>query len=157
MRILVFSDSHGDRFAVEEAAAKHRSAKIIIHLGDGERDTEGLRLQYPDKMIHQVRGNCDFGSGLPYTGEDIVGDKRIFFAHGQTYRVKRGLYEFIAAARDHKADIALFGHTHIAETFYEDGLYVMNPGSIGFSRGGGQTYGIIDITGAGVVCMIAKL
>ena len=40
------------------------------------------------------------------------------------------------------ADILLFGHTHMPLTLYEDGLYIMNPGSC---HGYYASYGIIDI------------
>lgn len=38
-------------------------------------------------------------------------------------------------------------------TDYDDGLYVMNPGSL---RGAYATYGILDITEAGIVTNIVK-
>ena len=50
-----------------------------------------------------------------------------------------------------KGDILLHGHTHIPETVYRDGLYIMNPGSL---RGSYGSYGIIDITPQGIVTNI---
>ena len=67
--------------------------------------------------------------------------------------MKKTLYNLECAARDRKADIALYGHTHQAEIEYRDGLYLMNPGSLHGSYG---TYGIIDITPAGLVPNIVK-
>ena len=64
-----------------------------------------------------------------------------------------GYYSVYMAAREQKADILLFGHTHNAMTDYDDGLYVMNPGSL---RGAYATYGILDITEAGIVTNIVK-
>ena len=40
------------------------------------------------------------------------GGKRVFFSHGHMYGVKVGLEQFLEGARNVKADIALFGHTH---------------------------------------------
>ena len=40
----------------------------------------------------------------------------------------------------------------MADNFYDDGLYVMNPGSPSQPRGSKPGYGIVDITTAGVVC-----
>ena len=54
----------------------------------------------------------------------------------------------MCAAREEKADILLFGHTHNAMTYYEDGLYVMNPGSC---SGYMASYGYIDITDKGEI------
>lgn len=157
MRILVFSDSHGDSHTLLDAVNKHPSAGLIIHLGDGEYDLLPVSRRYPEKVILAVRGNGDFASRLPCSGFDIVEDKRIFFTHGHLYHVKFGLSDFLFAARDNKADIALFGHTHEPESFYEDGLYVLNPGSISRSFCGRASYGIIDIATGGIHCHIAKI
>lgn len=46
----------------------------------------------------------------------------------------------------------LFGHTHQPLTEYDDGLYMLNPGSLH----GGGTYGVLDITAAGVVMNIVE-
>ena len=60
-------------------------------------------------------------------------------------------------ARKNGADILLYGHTHIAFTDYDDGLYIMNPGSCGRPREGLPSYGIIDITKAGVAMHTAEI
>ena len=102
-------------------------------------------------MFLQVRGNCDWCSKLPSTGNCLVEGVRIFYTHGHVYDVKYGTYDFEQAARENKANIALYGHTHIPETVYRDGLYIMNPGSL---RGSYGSYGIIDITPQGIVTNI---
>ena len=48
----------------------------------------------------------------------------------------------------------LYGHTHNAFTDYEEGLYMMNPGSL---NGWQATYGTLDITPQGIVTNIVKL
>ena len=58
----------------------------------------------------------------------------------------------IDEAKKKGADIVLFGHTHLQYTDYIDGLYVMNPGSVGMF---GQ-YGVIDITDKGDVMLIEE-
>ena len=136
MRILVVSDTHGDAYSLQQAVLAQPSARVVIHLGDG------------------VRGNCDFRADddLLYAREETIGGKRLFFTHGHLYQVKFDLYRAVTAAKERGADILLFGHTHQALTDYEDGLYMLNPGSL--SHGG--TYGLIDITPAGVVLNIVK-
>ena len=64
------------------------------------------------------------------------------------------MYDFLSAARGNGAQIALYGHTHEPMTDYQDGLYVMNPGALGGARG---SYGIIDLTPAGIVTNIIFL
>ncbi len=151
MRILVVSDTHGDENGLHEVLMAQPKAEVVIHLGDGERDVENQRYQFPQKTFFQVRGNCDWGSDLPVIGEISIGEIRIFYTHGHAYDVKYGTYEFERAARDHKARIALYGHTHMPETVYRDGLYIMNPGTLHGTYG---TYGIIDITPQGIVTNI---
>ena len=99
-------------------------------------------------MIVGVRGNCDWGSMLPATETLRINGKTIFITHGHLYNAKTGLYTIMCAAREAKADILCFGHTHSALSMYEDGLYVLNPGSCG---GYMASYGIIDITDNGEI------
>ncbi len=153
MRILVVSDTHGDRMALQRAILSQPKAEVVIHLGDGAGEAEEMKLDFPEKMFLTVRGNCDWGSTLPTEGTAVFCGKNIFYTHGYTYNVKFGMYEAVSAARGQKADVLLFGHTHEPLTEYEDGLYIMNPGSL---NGSGATYGILDITPAGIVTNIVK-
>ena len=68
--------------------------------------------------------------------------------------MKSGDYEILSAARDRKARVVLFGHTHLPRQDYEDGLYIMNPGRL---SGWEPTYGTIDLTSQGIVLNILKL
>ena len=154
MRILVTSDTHGDYGSLRRAILAQPSADIVIHLGDGGEDVEKVRFSFPNKTFLQVRGNCDWGSSVPETGEYIAGGRKIFFTHGHMYGVKSGDYTIITEARSRKADIVLFGHTHKPREDYEDGLYIMNPGRL---SGWEPTYGIIDVTEQGIVLNVMKL
>ena len=154
MRILVVSDTHRDRAALQRAILAQPSAEVVIHLGDGAEEAEDMKMNFPEKMFLLVRGNCDWGSTLPPEGIAEFAGKRIFYTHGYTYNVKYGTYEAISAARRQKADVLLFGHTHRPVTEYSDGLYIMNPGSLNGSYG---TYGTLDITPAGIVTNIVRI
>ena len=66
--------------------------------------------------------------------------------------VKYGLYNLQSAARGYNADIALFGHTHTPVTYYEDGLWLVNPGSI---RNG--DFAVVDLTPKGIMPILLKL
>ena len=146
MRILVVSDTHGDLYTLMKVVRSQPTAEIIIHCGDGEEQAEELRMTFPDKKIVAVRGNCDWGSMLPPTETLRINGKTIFITHGHLYKVKMTIYNLVCAAREQKADIVVFGHTHNAMTDYDDGLYIMNPGSC---HGYGASYGYIDITDKG--------
>lgn len=157
MRIIVVSDTHGDLADFERVIDRQKNADMFIHLGDCERDVDDIKYLLHDKMILNVSGNCDFASVKPSESETVAAGKKIFFTHGHNYHVKYGINSVIGEARSRKADILLFGHTHIPLSSYEDGLYIMNPGSLGHPREGKSTYGIIDITDAGIVVNIAEL
>lgn len=148
MRILVVSDTHGDMRTLMKAVNAQPSVEIIVHCGDGDEQVQYLKDTIKDKMIIGVRGNCDWCSSLPSKEIISVCGKRIFITHGHLYNAKVGLYNIMCAAREEKADILLFGHTHNAMTYYEDGLYVMNPGSC---SGYMASYGYIDITDKGEI------
>ncbi len=152
MRILVVSDSHGDVFSLRLAIERQSKAALLIHLGDGEDDLAACAAVAPGLKRVQVRGNCDFGSHTPPTATEFAAGKKIFCTHGYAERVKYGDYELKAAARRQNADIALYGHTHVPVNYYEDGLYIFNPGSLHCGD-----YGVIDITAAGIVCINLKL
>jgi phosphoesterase, MJ0936 family len=157
MRIIVISDTHGDLSGFERAVDQQPKADLFIHLGDCERDLDQVKPLFPDKRFLSVAGNCDFGSDTPTESETIARGRRIFFTHGHPYHVKFGYASAIGEARRRGADILLFGHTHLPYTAYEDGLYIMNPGSLGHPRDGHPTYGIVDITDAGIVLNIAEV
>lgn len=154
MRILVLSDSHGMESNVRRAILAQPTADIVIHLGDGEEEMRRVKQSFPEKMFLQARGNCDWGVCAPYEGEYTQDGVKIFYTHGHLYHVKSGLYNAVLAARDKKAQVLLYGHTHQALTDYDDGLYIMNPGAIGSYPG---TYGTLDITPQGIVTNVIRL
>lgn len=154
-RIIVLSDTHGNAHSLYEIVTdRMEEADMFIHLGDGERETDDIRTLFPDLKFCQVRGNCDFASQLPITDIITAAGKKIMLTHGHTFQVKYSLYHLKSSAREQNADIILYGHTHQSYTEYEDGLYIMNPGSPVQPRGGSASYGVIDITDAGIVLNI---
>jgi putative phosphoesterase len=157
LRIVVISDTHGDIEGINKVIEQQRKADLFIFLGDCERDIENAESVFPGKQFLIVAGNCDFGSDSPTEGETVIAGRRIFYTHGHIYQVKFGPSNIIHEARRRKADILLYGHTHVAYTTYEDGLYIMNPGSIGHPADGRPTYGIVDITDAGIVTNVVEV
>ncbi len=154
MRVLVVSDSHGDGSTLRRAILAQPKAEVVIHLGDGEAEVQRVKASFPEKMFLQVRGYCDWGSELPVTGLWEFEGIKVFYTHGHAYGVKSGLYNAVCAAREQKAQVLLFGHTHRALTDYEEGLHIMNPGSL---SGWQASYGTLDITSQGIVTNLIKL
>lgn len=147
MRILVISDSHGDSYAVRQAIAEQPTAKILFFLGDGEYDLSFLNdVPNAGLFVHKVRGNCDYGSSLPASVIDEVNGVRIYATHGYLEQVKYGSGVLAERARDCGASIALYGHTHVPDTTYCDGLWLVNPGSIREGK-----YAVVDILGKGQI------
>ena len=154
MRILVVSDTHGSDSNLRRAILAQPTAEVVIHLGDGEEELQRAKRSFPEKMFLAVRGNCDMASSLPPVGEYEAQGVRIFYTHGHLYGVKSGQYTIVCAARERGAQVLLFGHTHQPYTDYDQGLYLMNPGSL---SGWGAGYGTLDITPQGIVTNLVKL
>ena len=76
----------------------------------------------------------------------------ILCTHGHRYGVKSSDGALVERALKVNARILLYGHTHEPVTRYEDGLYIMNPGSARQGR-----YGMIDITPNGIACILCEL
>lgn len=153
MRVLVVSDVHGKLNVLREAIEAQPTARDVIFLGDGLRQVEDVMDLYPDRTFYTVPGNCDFGAkGIPIR-QETFGGKRFYFTHGHLHGVKSGLYRLDLAAREAEADIALFGHTHVAYEEYADGLYLFNPGSLGYD----YSYGYVDVVPGGIRTAVVKL
>lgn len=148
MKILVVSDSHGRWGALYNVIQSHPDAGFVIHLGDGYDDLERIRHRFPQKGMIGVLGNCDFvhGAGTSLHGTMTVEGKDIFFTHGHVYNVKSGLAKVIQASQQRNAQICLYGHTHIPLAEKRDGLYILNPGSVGLPHNNKPTCGVIEIT-----------
>ena len=136
-----------------DAVKAHPEAETLICLGDGARDLDTVESYYHSlPNVIKVAGNCDFSSSLPLLRVVTLGGKKIYCTHGHAEHVKYGTDELLLRARQEGADIVLYGHTHTGVTCYDDGLYIMNPGSI---RDG--HYGMIDIVPGGIMLNEAKL
>ena len=152
MRILVCSDSHGRRDRLVLALEQQPRAEILVFLGDGFADAAFFARE-PGRQAYLVRGNCDGPScGLPAWEEFSVLGKKVLCTHGHHSQAKYGLDGLLRDGRGRGADLVLFGHTHVPLLFHEDGVTLFNPGSIHDGA-----YGFVDITGAGIVCVNARV
>ena len=156
MRILIFSDSHQNPSFMINAIKNHPDAKDIIFLGDGLSDITLIKEQFEDLNFYCVKGNCDTFSNEEQEKVLIFCQKKILITHGHCYNVKGGTAALEKMARDKNCDIVLYGHTHIADSRYIDGLFVLNPGSIGRGRPD-KSFAFIDITQNGVMPVIVEI
>ncbi len=153
MRIVVFSDTHGNFSSMKRVFERNEDVNTFIFLGDGELELDKIRMSYPDKKILNVAGNCDMASMSLENDIFIAGDVKIFFTHGHNIGVKVSTDKLYYKAKEVGVNIALFGHTHCRYYEYADGIHLLNPGSAGLPRDGKpKSYAYIDITKAGIVC-----
>ena len=125
---LIVSDSHGHRERLEKLRPLIEENDYLVHLGDGMGDVRGLSKEYPEK-IYSLRGNCDFSVGEE---ECVIEAEKcsILCCHGHKYGVKSGLERLARRAKERDCEIALYGHTHIADIQTVDGVLCVNPGAL---------------------------
>lgn len=165
MKILVFSDSHGDSWGMLRAIRVHHDADFIIFLGDGLSDLDEIISSPAVPKIYAVYGNCDTSHFLGTERVPSIYDlsllgKKIVFTHGNLYDVKYSTEKLVELALHTSANLVLFGHTHLADESYrpvgERGVYFFNPGSISRRYGTGS-YGIITLTERGILLSHGKI
>ena len=141
-RILVVSDSHGDRRSLRAILERHADADAVFHLGDGAADMDALAQEFPSVRVYQVGGNCDSLLRLyPEEQEVVLGGARFFAVHGHRFGVKSSPLRLLLTAKERDARVALFGHTHQPLIHGEEGLCLVNPGSVRDGR-----YALVDLT-----------
>ncbi|MCX7712025.1 MAG: metallophosphoesterase [Clostridia bacterium] len=146
MRILLMSDSHGNTNNIIKAIKKNKDIDIVIHLGDMLSDI--LKVMEGNKHIRYecVPGNNDWAREYPSEKVLDLEGKKVFITHGHHYNVKYDYQRIIVRGRAIGADAVFFGHTHIAEEMFSDGMMVLNPGSISLpSQSRIPTYSLIEI------------
>ena len=153
MRIIAFSDTHGMRGAVLKLFSEtYDKTDFYIFCGDGIRDVEYAKKEYPDIKVVMARGNCDYTS----VGADVelceAEGFKIGVTHGHIHGVNWDTLGLEKLAFDNKLSLVVYGHTHCRECLYKDGVYYVNPGSLAFPRDGmGPSYAAIDIIPSGIM------
>jgi putative phosphoesterase len=129
-RIAIISDSHG---SVENAylfREKIGQVDALYHLGDHAEDAAVLS-QILNCGYVCVRGNCDPFSSASLTETVEWDGTRVLLLHGHTVSGRLNLRLF---AQQERADIVLFGHSHVPSVETVDGILMINPGSLSRPR-----------------------
>lgn len=143
MKVLVFSDSHGRMLEMYDAIARE-NPDAVIHLGDCYEDAHELQYSEPDLPVYAVRGNNDWGMEVPDHRLIRLADVPIYLTHGHREGVSFTSSGRVPAhAAEQGCRMALFGHTHIVYHEIENGITVVNPGSISLPRMGTASYAVI--------------
>ena len=181
--ILALSDTHGNvpalatvlRWACQEQSSQNLTFTAAIFLGDGAEDLplasakEGFTVPW-----YKVRGNGDLNFSIPASlvleipghqdlhKESGGSSRKLFLAHGNRHDVNDGGRMIAAAAKAAGAEAALFGHTHVPYCSLLDGIFLLNPGSIGRSRSNaGPTFAVLVCPDSGpfkarFFCLVKK-
>lgn len=147
MRILIVSDTHGRNSGYLEVLEKHEKMDMVIHCGDVE-GSEYLIAEAAGCKSVIVQGNNDFFSDLPSETIVQLGNYKALVTHGHRYYVSMGYEHLVREAKKRHLDVVIYGHTHRPVIAREDGILVINPGSLTYPRQEGRqcTYIIMEIT-----------
>ena len=137
MKVFIVSDTHGQHGNLDRALEQLGKIDVFIHLGD-----VGDGLEYLDAIIdcekYIIGGNNDFFAPIPRELEFLLGTKKVFITHGHKYLRGLDVKGIVEAGRSRKADIVMFGHTHMPYLETLSGLTILNPGSISLPRQRGR-------------------
>lgn len=153
-RLLVISDSHGNKNAFTDILREHGpSCDALIFCGDGIEDIayairkavlEQYFIMSIPSVIALVEGNNDpdlYPLGEPFKTirspliqSFTVCGKTIMISHSHRLGIYSSYSGLVEKASELDADICFYGHTHVAEKFYDIGsngkmTLFLNPGS----------------------------
>lgn len=161
MKLIVISDTHGEKSWIQKAVEANRDASIIIHCGDFASDLDVVKSMPIEGIA--VSGNVpDLHRGRLMPDDQmeervlVYEGVRILLTHGHRYDVKYTLNKLFYRAQEAQADLVLFGHTHAALNLSHDGVTLLNPGSPARPRGGKPGYAIIEIEKGIFTCRLVN-
>lgn len=129
-KVLIVSDTHGLTEEVKRIKERHADVDAKIHCGDSELPYDSEELE----GFHYAKGNCDFEPEMENEQTVKVGDMTIFVVHGHLHQVKATLMPLSYRAEEVGAQVACFGHSHIAGAEKIDDMLFINPGSARLPR-----------------------
>ncbi|WP_286637871.1 metallophosphoesterase family protein [Faecalibaculum rodentium] len=142
MHFIIAGDSHGYTERLDEL--KQIQADGYIFTGDLTDDPARI------SGWSAVAGNNDqyFGIKLPLMTIVDAGDHKILVMHGHQFPAGQRHRRLATLAKKFGCDIAVYGHSHVPVIDEEDGVLILNPGSVYRSRDGkGTSYTILDTSG----------
>lgn len=156
MLIAVVSDTHRNRYALDQTLKTIEPADILIHLGDNVQDAEYLKGKFRGSVIN-VRGNCDILDNVKSEIVEVIEGKKIFITHGHNYDVKYTILNLKYKALEIGADIVLFGHSHVSMIEYVEGIWFINPGSASMPRDNCKSIAFINVKNDEIIPSIRKI
>ncbi|AWB43073.1 phosphodiesterase [Paenibacillus sp. CAA11] len=146
MKLMLISDIHGSaawlRRALEKADEEQPDYLIMVGdylyhgprnpLPDGYDPKEAIHLLNSRKeRIIAVRGNCDSEVDQMMLEFPMMGDYAVVLDEGRRIFVTHGHLHSMDQLPPLKAgDVFVQGHTHVPVAEKQEGIYLVNPGSI---------------------------
>lgn len=146
MKVLIVSDTHGRDENLEEAVLREAPFDYLIHCGDVEGREIFIEALAECPCII-VAGNNDFFTDLPHEEEITLEGHKMLVTHGHYYFVSRNHDRLVEKAGEDNCQIAMYGHTHTPVIEEEDGILVINPGSLTYPRQRGRrpSYAVMEL------------
>ena len=148
MKLYIISDTHGNTDKALQIYGRLNSIDLIIHLGDMERDARKIET-LTGKTVISVIGNNE----ISFTKEDFrileTEYGNLLLTHGHKQKVKHGLQNLLYRTAELKCKAVFFGHTHFPLFTEENGIYLINPGSLTHPMDGADGSYAIANTSAG--------
>lgn len=150
MKILIVSDTHGREHYLHKTLERVSPIDLLIHLGDCEGNEEYIK-SISSCPVEMVSGNNDFFNGLPKEKMIMIGKYYCMLTHGHRYGVNYSTYHIKEIALSNRADIIMFGHTHVPMIDLTGSVWAINPGSLALPRQNGRipTFIIMEIDSHG--------
>lgn len=160
MRLGIISDTHGDLNVAQKALDAMGPISVLAHAGDFYEDSWNLAklARLPAMAVKAVRGNCDVVQQGPLEELFSLGGVRILLTHGHRYQIKRGLEKLFHRAKESRTQVVIFGHSHVAKSFWQDDVLYINPGSPCLPRGAVQgSCAVLEINGKKITASMIYL
>ena len=126
MRIGIISDTHG--LLRKELENKLKDCDLIVHCGDIGKQEVIDKLSELGK-VELIKGNVDKDIDISLAPKDKiieVMNRRIYLIHN--------IAELDIDLHKENIDIVMYGHSHKAKIYDEEGILYINPGSVGPRR-----------------------
>ena len=154
-RIIVFSDTHGNRREMRDALCRFAGVELVLHLGDGVAQGESVAREFGIPFLG-VAGNEDVGEDVPRERAIDIGNLRLLAVHGDRFDI--GLYDnrqkwddnlgkMAGFAALQGARVLLFGHSHAAMLVERGGVVLCNPGDQYPGSQAGASFCMLEASG----------
>ena len=139
MKVLIVSDTHGRNSGFLDLLEECEKMDMVIHCGDVEGSEYLISESVGCKSVI-VQGNNDYFSDLPREAVVKLGKYKALVTHGHPYYVNMGHDHLVREAKKRKMDMVIYGHTHRPVIAKENGIIVLNPGSLTYPRQADRKY-----------------